>query len=283
MVQLPPTTDGFCCYERGPTRLNYDAQLVPENGRDELLNLPDIVRDLSGFQSRSNGRTTVWNWFPAWTDTPLFIREFVHGGLLRHAWGSLFLTDHTMRRELRINRYAWERDLPTCRPVALYVERCMGLVRRAFYVTRALPDAANLLTFCTQCANNLAPERRQNIEHDVAHVLATMHEYGIYHGDLNLKNLLILPEQHDNSVAVIDFKKAHTKNDIDIQQGVNNLIRLDRSILKWPASRDVISLNDRLRVFREYIKARCGPDTDWKTRLLQLRPHHWLHYLGRKT
>ncbi len=275
-------TQAFSSSQHENVELEYDEKVVPEEGRDELIALPGILGDITGFQSRSHGRVSVWEWHPDWSDVPFFVRQFVHGGLLGKLWGGLFVTDRSMRRELKIGSYVWQQGLPTCRPVALRIERSLGMVRRAHYITQALPGAMNVLDFCREPLKKISVPRRQQLARQLGLVIARMHDYGVYHSDLNLKNLLILPADRKDDVAIIDFKKARLEDRIGLERGLKNLIRLDRSILKWPASRRMVSKADRIRVFRTYVTARTGAGTDWREKMHTLQPHHWLHYLGRK-
>lgn len=268
---------------RGRTELTVDADLVPPKGQEQLLDLPTVLEGLPGTDSRARGRNTVWRWNPTWHPGTLVARQFAHGGLLRHLWGTLFLSSRPMRRELRIARHAHAAGLPTCRPVALRLERVFGPLLHAHYVTEEIPHAPNLLAFCREGRpGDLDARGRHRLARALAETLAQMHAAGIDHGDLNLKNLLIRCDHNPLRVAVIDFKKARLRPTVDLRTGLRNLVRLDRSVVKWSASRQEIQLTDRLRVLRHYLRIRCGADTDWKQTARRVATRHTLHALSRR-
>ena len=60
------------------------------------------------------------------------------------------------------------------------------------------------------------------------------------------------------------------------------LVRLDRSVVKWAAPRRAVTLSDRLRTLRDYIRATRAPDSDWKQVARSVRTRHGAHLLSRK-
>jgi hypothetical protein len=282
MSQPDSEVEDFIHRASGPVELRIDPSLVPPEGQDQLMDLPRIIKELRGTDSRARGRVTVWRWNPAWYSGTLIIRQFAHGGMLGRLWGTLFLSSRSMRRELHIARHALDSGLQTCRPVALRLEKVVGPLLRAHYVTAEIPNAPNLLEFCRSgAAHKLQAHERQHLAAAVARTLARMHAIGIDHGDLNLKNLLVLRNQQPHEVAVIDFKKARLRSSMDLKAGLQNLLRLDRSVIKWPGSRRQINLTDRLRVLRDYVHIHAQGDVDWKSIARQVTTRHALHALNR--
>ena len=56
-----------------------------------------------------------------------------------------------------------------------------------------------------------------------------MHDLGIYHGDLNITNIMI--DEKKGNIFILDFDKSHFRK-IDESVGKSNLKRLKRSLLK---------------------------------------------------
>ncbi|MDP6439549.1 MAG: lipopolysaccharide kinase InaA family protein [Candidatus Brocadiia bacterium] len=274
----------------GRVELRVSDEIVPPEGLPDLMRLPEILRNLPGVQSRAAGRMTVWRWEPAWVDggrlaaRRFVVRQFAHGGLLGSLWGTAFLSRRPMLGELGLALHALERGVPTCRPVALRFQRAIGPVFRAHYVTEEILGAVNLLELCEREApgDGVSPGLRQAISRAVAGAVAAMHGAGIRHGDLNLKNILVTPEADPPRAFVIDFKKARAQNCVGLREGLRNLLRLDRSVVKWPASRRAITLSDRLRTLRDYLRAVEGAECDWKMIARSLRTRHRMHALSRK-
>lgn len=235
---------------------------VSRQGIRDLVYLPEILRALPGKRSRHAARETVWRWQPSWLGgRRLVVRQYVHGGLLRSLRGVTFLSRRPMLNELRVNQEALQGGVPTCRPIAVRIEHTFGPLLRAHYITEEIPEAVNLLDFCEMESPAAV---RIGLAHAVAGALVALHQADIRHGDLNLKNILVRSQNERMEAFVIDFKKARIQANITPDEALAALARLDRSIVKWPASRRAISVSDRLRTLRDYIRAVQGSDLDWK-------------------
>jgi len=193
----------------------------------------------------------------------------------------MFLSRRAMLRELAVALHALAHGVPTCRPVALRLERIRGPLLKAHYVTLEIPEAENLLEFC-RSTGDCAPARRQALAAAIARTLAAMHGAGICHGDLNLKNLLVARRAGGFDVYVIDFKKARLIDPVPPRARLRNLVRLDRSVLKWRASRRAVTHYDRLRVLRAYLRLQPDAGAGWKQTARRLLTAHALHSLARR-
>ena len=267
MQQTVPSDTLIQRYDEGAVVLYADPRRVPLEGVRELFGLPDVLRALQGISSRSKGRETVWRWAPAWFGAGrLVVRQFAHGGLLGPLWGTMFWSRRPMLRELQIAMHALSRGVPTCRPIALRLEKAAGFLFRAHYLTEEIPEARNLLELCRNKGgeSRWPPVRRQRLAYTVARVLASMHDAGICHGDLNLKNLLVAERDREDLVYVIDLKKARLKDRVSLRERLRNLKRLDRSVVKWPESRRGITVFDRIRTLRAYLRLQPEAAENWK-------------------
>jgi len=252
---------------------------------EELRRLPSILASLEGRSSRQAGRSSLWNWHPQWHDGPgLVVRQYVHGGLLGPVRGSLFFADGRMRRELQLAVYARRRGVPTSPPLAVRVERAWGPLVRGHFVSEKIPGAMNLLELCEAVGTGHAPSRQQrrDLAAAIADAVADMHDAGILHADLNLKNVLVRNPFDGPEAYIIDFDRARLTARPTLRQRLANLLRLDRSIVKWAASRRAVGPGDRLRTLRCYL-ARYP---EWKSRWGGIaRRHarrHTRHYLARR-
>ena len=269
-------------HAQGRVTLHADGALTPPEGIEDLFALPRVLSGLPGAPSRSPGRATLWRWQPSWSGgRSLIVRQFVHGGLLGRLRGAMFLSRRAMLRELSVALHALAHGVPTCRPVALRLEQVRGPLLRAHYVTLEVPEAQNLLEFC-RSMGDCAPARRQALAAAIARVLAAMHGAGICHGDLNLKNLLVARRAGGLDVYVIDFKKAQLIDPVPPSARLRNLVRLDRSVVKWRASRRAVTLYDRLRVLRAYLRLQPEGGAGWKQTARRLLTAHALHWPGRR-
>ncbi|MBS3762686.1 MAG: hypothetical protein KGZ25_05195 [Planctomycetes bacterium] len=280
-----PTEIGFKKHQQDKVTVYFDSAVVPESVLDKIVNLPELLQNLAGRDSRSAGHKSVWTWEPGWDRTSkLIVRKYVHGGLLRHLWGSWFLRKRQMLREINIVRHLQQHDVPTPSPVALRLQKVLGPICKAHYISEEVTDSVDILSACRAYMESTPPppETRRSIASKIASLLYKMHEAGICHKDLNLKNILLSPTAKPVNAFIIDFKKAFWENEVSLQDKLKNLVRLDRSIVKWPASRQLITLSDRLRVMRDYIRLHEGPDSNWKDIARQVLTRHRLHSLSRK-
>jgi len=261
-----------------------DPERVPPEGVSDLLRLPERLAALPAASSRARGRGTVWRWEPGWLGgRRVVVRQFVHGGALGGLRGTLFWGARSMLHELRVAAHALAAGVPTARPIALRVQRVLGPLVTGHYLTEEVPGAEDLLALCRRGdALVKSAGRRQAVARAVASVVAALHDAGISHGDLNLRNLLISARHDPPRVHVIDFKKARLHTEVTLREGLRNLVRLDRSVVKWPASRRAITRADRLRTLRQYVRLRGGAGADWKQVARAVRTTHLPHALSRE-
>lgn len=276
--QIPPPET----HSRGPTVVHLNPSNPARHLLNDLFRLPELLEDISGGSSRLAGRTTCWHWRPDGGQPGYLVRQYVHGGALGRLWGALFTDSERMQRELRVVRYAVLCGVPTPHPVALRVERVWGPFVEGHLVTEYIPDALNLLELCKGDQEGWPPQRRHAAAHAVAGAVARMHDAGIDHADLNLKNILVQPGDDGLRTHIIDLDKAVVRRPLPLGRRMANLVRLDRSVLKWAASRQSVTLSDRLRVVRSYL----GHYPDWRSQWRQiLRTHatrHLRHVLTRQ-
>ena len=86
--------------------------------------------------------------------------------------------------------------------------------------------------FCIPGTTGYYKQKRQIIN-KLANAVNDMHDVGIYHADLHLKNILV---QSDISgcvhVYIIDLDKSKQYEKISFQRRMKNIMRLDRSFVK---------------------------------------------------
>ena len=251
---------------RAEQRSNGRVALIlnPDYGRrveqDDLFRLPDILRALPGRESRRRGTVTSWLWRPAWHDGPgLRIRRYAHGGMWGGLAGTLFLGERRMHKELQLSLHACRRGVPTAVPVAVRTARAWGPYVTAHFVSENVPDAVNLLELL-ETVPALTAARRRSLAKAIASAVAAMHEAGILHADLNLKNILVRGAPDRPEAFVVDFDKSRLLVRLSLDQRMANLMRLERSVAKWPASRRAAGPMDCLRVLRAYLER----DAEWR-------------------
>ena len=169
------------------------------------------------------------------------VRRYRHGGALRYLTGDIFVTwPPRPFKELAITEEARRRGVPTVEILAAGIDRIWGPLYRGWLVTRELEGARDLWAVLQEGSCAKAALLRQ-----VARAIHRMHRQGIYHGDLNLKNILIRREGDALTIYIIDFDKAgFFPGGVPAVKARRNLARLRRSIAKLDPERRYLSRAD---------------------------------------
>ncbi len=171
------------------------------------------------------------------------VRTYYHGGLFRKVTGKFFFTWPARPfKELVMTENVRERGIPTLEVLAAIVERCWGPVYRGWLVTRELGGAEDLWT----ALKTVTQSRYRTLLLQAAAVsVRQMHREGVYHIDLNLKNILIRGEGEEVKAYLIDFDKARLyPHGIPLHQAKRNLSRLSRSARKLDPGGEYFSKGD---------------------------------------
>ena len=169
------------------------------------------------------------------------VRNFQHGGLLGRLTGQWFFTwPPRPFRELAITEELRRRGLRTVEVYAAGVQRACGPFYRGWLVTRELGGAKDLWGVLQDEA--YGPSGLSSALRAAAETVRAMHRAGVYHGDLNLKNILIQPNAGGVEAYVIDLDKAKLfLGKLPPPLAKRNLKRLLRSALKLDPDRRLLS------------------------------------------
>lgn len=195
---------------------------------------------VSAEQGQYHGRGTLQLVRLADGETAL-IRTYRHGGLLRNVTGEWFLTwPPRPFRELAITEELRRRGVRTVEVYAACVRRVSGPIYRGWLVTRELRDASDLWA----ALQGDLPQRcgLRAILKTVAETLRGMHREGVYHADLNLKNILVHYSTRGVEAYMIDLDKARLfLGKLPSELAQKNLQRLQRSARKLDPERRYLS------------------------------------------
>ncbi len=176
-------------------------------------------------------------------DTAL-IRPYRHGGLFRHLLRGVFFTwPPRPFRELAITEEVRRRGIPTVEVFAACVKSIGGPFYRGWLVTRQLDGGEDLWKAMRDGFVRQAGAK--NVFNAVAGSLRALHREGIYHRDLNLKNILVRRESDAVRGYIIDFDRAMLfLGEVPPIMVQRNLDRLLRSANKLDPNRQYLSPND---------------------------------------
>lgn len=192
--------------------------------------------DLSVEDKRYHGRGVLHAIHLRDGETAL-IRTYRHGGFFRSLTREWFFSwPPRPFRELAITEELRRRGLRTVEVYGAGVQRLCGPIYRGWLVTRELRDSKDLWATLQDEAGSLT--RLESILKASAETLRTMHREGVYHSDLNLKNILIRSKADGVEGYVIDFDRAKLfLGKLPQELAKRNLDRLLRSALKLDPER----------------------------------------------
>lgn len=155
------------------------------------------------------------------------VRKYRHGGLLRRLTNDLFFFGARPFQEVAVTEEVKSAGVPTLEILAAIKERRWGGWYRGYFITSYLPSATDLIS----CLDNEPEgERRRAIIEKAGEAVRIIHQAGIYHADLHLKNFLV--EGKRGKVYLIDFDKSKVFPRLKPSRRMKNLKRLDRSAEK---------------------------------------------------
>lgn len=186
------------------------------------------------------------------------VRRYSHGGLFRGLTGDIFFTwPPRPFREVAVTLEVGRRGVPTVEVLGAWVERVRGPFYRGWLITGELQGAMDLWE-ALRGEFFSASERAMLLE-AAARSVKQMHRKGIYHGDLNLKNIVVRREGEGFVGYIIDLDKARLfPGEVSASRSRRNLERLLRSARKLDPERRHLSAQAWDRFLRSYQEAKAG-------------------------
>lgn len=160
------------------------------------------------------------------------VRRYRHGGLFRKFTGDIFFTwPPRPFRELAVTLEARRRGVPTVEALGAWVERVGGPFYRGWFITGELKGALDLWDALR--GELFSASERKILLEAAARSVRRMHQKGVYHEDLNLKNIVVRREDDRIVGYIIDLDKAKLfSGEISAGRSGRNLGRLLRSVRK---------------------------------------------------
>jgi len=183
------------------------------------------------------------------------LRRYHHGGAFRRLTDGVFFTwPPRPFRELMITEELRRLGTPTAEVYGACVELVCGPLYRGWLATRAIPGAQDLWAALRSGSMREAGEER--CLRAVAGSVRELHRQGVYHADLNLKNILLCLENRGVTAYIIDFDKAKlVLGGLPPRLAKNNLDRLLRSARKLDPEGRYLSLARRDEFLDFYYQA----------------------------
>ncbi len=159
------------------------------------------------------------------------VRRARHGGLLAPILRDVFMAPTRAPRELAMSLFLRRLGIATPAVVGYATYRVAPLLRRVDVLTAEVPNASDLGAFL---ARSTEPEERHQAWRAIARLLQRLAQTGIWHPDLNAKNVLIAAgdEERGTTAVVLDIDRVRLVVPGDPQLAEANLERLVRSVRK---------------------------------------------------
>ena len=187
----------------------------------------------------------------------ILVRHARRGGLIGRFIPDIFWWRCRPFRELDVAERALACGVPTAEVVAAMRTRVLGPFYRGAVYTRELRDVSDLLSYLASLANRHDADslrRKRDTLREVGRVVRVAHDAGLYHGDLQLRNVLVRDDERP-SVFLVDLDKASWRQPLPRRSRAMNLLRLSRSATKASRSALCITRTDVLRFLKGYTSA----------------------------
>jgi 3-deoxy-D-manno-octulosonic acid kinase len=184
----------------------------------------------------------------------MIVRRYLHGGLLGFLTRDLYLFGSRSIQELVLSEEIRSSGIPSVETIGAIHRFTWFPFYQPYLLSLEIPRALNLIQYIQEIGpypslSNLS--RKRKVIRSVGILLRQFHDMGFYHGDLQLKNILITQEQP----LLIDFDRSYRKPVLSLKGRVKNLLRLNRSAEKWKSLGLPITRTDRWRFFLSYAQS----------------------------
>ncbi|MFN3531553.1 MAG: lipopolysaccharide kinase InaA family protein [Candidatus Brocadia sp.] len=175
------------------------------------------------------------------------VRNYRHGGLLGKLFGGVFYDGNRPLNEVFLNEIAARKGVPSAEVIAIAKRKLWCVFYKADFISKEIPGAVDLVQFLKESSPALIQKSKKSIIFALVRLIRNMHDAGIFHADLHLKNILLKGDTNGEFQAyIIDLDKSVVLKELNIEHRIKNLLRLDRSLekLRWLSGAIKISQKD---------------------------------------
>ena len=211
--------------------------------REDLSpDLFDIVSDiLSNSISNkliplSGGRNKIFL-FKLNTNSSVLIKQYSHGGISEKFFPKLYFLSNRFLHEFYMYINILKDNLPVPEYLGGFWSKKLGFYKCGV-ITDYIPETYTLEELLKN--NFFSIEEKYDILIKCGKIIKNMHDIGIFHNDLQIRNLLI--DSKNKSVFLIDFDNAKKITTFNNYYRSQNLLRLKRSFIKRGISTDFFNI-----------------------------------------
>lgn len=244
------TPTSFSLVEKGKTSFLLKEEYINLLLKQGIEDLKTFLKKSSQASHYVKGRTLHPS-LPLEGGKRMVLRQYSHGGVLRALTGNLYLFGARSFQELALTEEIRSSGIPTVSSLGAIHHRIFFPFYQAYFLSIEVPHAIDLIQFFQETVAMPSSEtlslKRKTIR-SAGLLIRQFHQAGFFHGDLQLKNILVAGDQ----LLLIDFDRSYRKPALSVQERIKNLLRLNRSVEKWKRLGVPITRTDRWRFFRAY-------------------------------
>lgn len=173
-------------------------------------------------------------------------RKYMHGGIFRAFTGNTFFSEKRAVSEFEILFYLKNNEFPVVEPCCVISEKHL-MTKKLYILTFFEKGASDLIQILKTCGH----KKRYGIAKEFARLMWKMENLGVYHPDMHLNNVLVIPE---GKLKFLDFDKACRK--LMIAEDMERMLwRLNRYVEKMEKQGKLkIDVKEKLLFLRTYRK-----------------------------
>lgn len=223
-----------------------------------IANLEELIKnstDKKIFQGR--GETISLPIKEGGNGSRMVIRHYHHGGILRKLTGDIYPGINSRPfNELVVSELARRKGVNTPEVLAIIIKTYWGFFYRADIITKEVENSINAYDYfkSLNSANRGNTVSRIKIIKEMADAIKKMHDVGIYHRDLNFKNILIQQIEGRINIFILDLDRGYIKENLSDRKRKRNLLRLNRSVDKLGKDSPLVLKRDKLVFFEQYYR-----------------------------
>lgn len=194
---------------------------------------------------------------------PVSLKLYSHGGIFKYLFPKYFFFTNRFLHEFHLYRDILKNELPIPEYLGGFWRKERGFYKCGV-ITRYISDTITLEIFLNDVLTPI--EDKYHILIKSGKAIKKMHDLGIFHYDLQIRNILV--HKQSKSIYLIDFDKAKRMPPLNLFCRSLNLMRLKRSFIK----RDIT-----IDFFAHLVKGYGIPHLSFSAQLLSYPHIQWLH------
>ncbi|MFH0813839.1 MAG: lipopolysaccharide kinase InaA family protein, partial [Pseudomonadota bacterium] len=157
--------------------------------------------------------------FPENEKEQMIIRHYRRGGRMQKFTADIYWGASRPLRELWVGYQAMDKGLPTAEIIAACHTQVFWLFHRGDLISREIKNGIDLIRYLQGLLQPLTKEKilqKRKVIQSVGKIIRKMHEVGISHGDLHLKNILLqINDPQEINIYIIDFDKSSATSQLN--------------------------------------------------------------------